>query len=131
MLNYPDFGALALGFIGNPDLIIPMWYFNKSWEIYMTDDVMVSLDTLSANPKYGLRRDGLVWGLHHPSKEDRRVSMCGKPILPVSYVNSNAFDASNMRRAMLEDFEPNAGIIFCSKCSTKPLAELIETFLND
>ena len=118
MLNYPEIGALALDFLSNPDLVIPMWYFNSSWAIYMTDDVMVSLDTLSVNPKYGLRKDGKVWGLHIPSEENRLISKCGKPLIPVSYVNSNSFDKDKMRKVMFNSgFEPNEGILYCEKCA--------------
>lgn len=131
MLNYPDYGALALDFLSNPDLVIPMWYYNTSWAIYMTDDVMVSLDTLSANPDYGLRKDGKVWGLHQPSEENRLISKCGKPLIPVSYVNSNSFDKDKMQRVSLgDDFQPTEGILDCSDCRWKDLGSLFD-LLND
>lgn len=125
MLNYPEIGALALDFLSNPDLVIPMWYYNSSWAIYMTDDVMVSLDTLSVNPKYGLRKDGKAWGLHHPSEENRLISKCDKPLIPVSYVNSNSFDKDKMRKVMFNSgFEPNEGILYCEKCAYSGLGSL-------
>lgn len=125
MLNYPEIGALALDFLTSPDLVIPMWYYNSSWAIYMTDDVMVSLDTLSADPLYGLRKDGKVWGLHHPSDENRLVSKCGKPLIPITYVNSNSFEKDNMRRVMFgSGFEPNDGILYCEECAYSGLGSL-------
>jgi len=125
VLNYPDYGALALDFLSNPDLIIPMWYYNKSWAIYMTDDVMVSLDTFSVNPQYGLRKEGKVWGLHKPSEDNRLVSKCGKPLIPISYVNSKSFDKDNMERVKIDsDFEPHEGILYCGDCAYHGIGSL-------
>ena len=127
MLNYPEIGALALDFLSNPDLVIPMWYFNSSWAIYMTDDVMVSLDTLSAKPTCGLRKDGKVWGLHKPSEENRLISQCGKPLIPVSYVNSNSFDKNKMRKVFFNSgFEPHDGIVHCEECLYSELGSMFE-----